>query len=290
MDENRTCSEIIKLNYHSLSKSEKKVADYILATGYQVSEMALSELAAVCEVSEPSVIRFSKSIGFKGYSELKAQVLRDWGKEESTAPQIQLIDLNFTKKDTIRDVPEKIFHSTIRGLEDTMKIFDYGAFEQAVTAILNADKIDVFGVGTSGSVALDFVSRLIRIGLNARFFADNHLEQLSCVSLGEKDVAIAISHSGSTMDIINTLKIAKQSGAKTISLTNYKASIIAGYSDIQLLTGDHETTFYSETMVSRISLLAIVDMLYMGILLSDYDKFTSRLHTVNKLVETKNYK
>lgn len=291
MLDNQSYSEAIKLNYPSLSKSEKKIADYVLAEGYKVSKLTLSELARLTNVSDPSVVRFTKAVGFNGFSDFKSQVLRDWGKETSTINNAatKLVDLNFSPEDKIEDLPQKIVNSSIKALEDTMKIFNFEAYEKAINLIVNANRIEVFGVGTSGSIALDFVSKLIRIGLDARFFTDNHLEQLSCLSLNENDVAIAISHSGSTIDAVDTLKIAKTSGAKTIALTNYKASSISQYSDIDLLTGDHETTFYSETMVSRMSLLSLVDMLYMGILLSDYDKYTATLHKVNTLVGNKNY-
>ncbi|MGX7196475.1 MurR/RpiR family transcriptional regulator [Enterococcus olivae] len=289
MENNQLYSEIIKLKYNSLSKTEKKVADFILDTGYQVSEMALSELSGTVGVSDPSVVRFTKALGFKGYSDFKSHVLRDWGKESSSSDTKKFVDINFSPNDTLDSIPEKIIRNTIQGLEDTLKIFNTTSYQEAVKAILQAQRIEVFGVGTSGSIALDFVSKLIRIGLNARFFTDNHLEQLSCVSLSKNDVAIAISHSGSTIDVVDTLQIAKEAGAKTIALTNYKASHISKYADIELLTGDHETTFYSETMISRTSLLSIVDMLYMGILISDYENFTSRLHKVNILVEKKNF-
>lgn len=281
--------EIIKLKYNALSKAEKKIADFILSTGFSVSEMTLSELAKTAGVSDPSVVRFTKALGFKGFSDFKNHVLLDIGKERSSAQTDKFIDLNFSQSDTFDSIPEKVVSSTISGLQDTMKIFNYEAFKHAVNAIVSANRIEVFGVGNSGSIALDFVSKLVRIGLNANYYADNHLSQLSTVSLGEKDVAIAISHSGSTIDVVDTLRIAKEAGAKTIALTNYKAAHISSYADVELLTGDHETTFYSETMISRISLLAIVDMLYMGILLSDYETFTSRLHKVNILVEKKNY-
>lgn len=289
MSEKQLYTETIKLKYNSLSKSEKKVADFILSVGYQVSEMTLSELAKAANVSDPSVVRFTKAIGFEGYSDFKSHVLKDWGKESSESSFTKFIDLNFSPSDNLESIPEKIIRNTIQGLEDTLKILDNDAYQEVVQAIIAANRIEVFGVGTSGSIALDFVSKLIRIGLNAHFFSDNHLEQLNCMSLSENDIAIAVSHSGSTIDIVNTLKIAKETGAKTIALTNYKASHISKYADIELLTGDHETTFYSETMVSRTSLLSIVDMLYMGILTSHYETFTSRLHHVNKLVENKNY-
>ena len=289
MDNSRLYFETIKIKYHSLSKSEKKIADFILDTKYKVSKMTLSELAKSVGVSEPSVVRFTKALGYKGFSDFKTQVIKDWGKESTVSQAKKFIDLNYSDADTLDSIPEKVVQNTIKGLEDTIKVLDPQAYEEAVKAIIKADQIEIFGLGNSGSIALDFASKLIRIGLNVRYFSDNHLSQLDCISLNKNDVAIAISHSGSTIDVINTLKIAKDAGAKTIALTNYKASHITAYADIELLTGDHETTFYSETMVSRTSLLAIVDMLYIGILTSDYDTFTSKLHKLNLIVENMNY-
>lgn len=290
MNEEISCTELIKRKYAQLSKSEKLVADYVLGMGHEITRLSLAETAKNAQVSDPTVVRFTKAIGLSGYSELKMLIMKDWGKETvEKADSPVLLDLHITPEDTIEDLPEKITNITIRGLQDSLKIFDGATFKKAISLLLNAERIDVFGVGTSSSIALDFVSKLIRIGLDARYFADNHLEQLSCLSLGEKDVAVAISHSGSTIDVVDSLKLAKENGASTIVLTNYKASAISEFSDVELLTGDFETTFYSETMVSRTSLLAFVDMLYMGLLLSNYEEFTSRLEKVNKLVKGKNY-
>lgn len=290
MNEEISCIELIKRQYSKLSKSEKLVADYVLRIGHDITRLSLAETAKNAQVSDPTVVRFTKAIGLSGYSELKMLIMKDWGKETVAEPDNSvLLDLHITPEDTIEDLPEKITNITIKGLQDSLKIFDGEAFKKSVNLLLNANRIDVFGVGTSSSIALDFVSKLIRIGLDARYFADNHLEQLSCLSLGEKDVAVAISHSGSTIDAVDTLRLAKESGASTIALTNYKASAISEFSDVELLTGDFETTFYSETMVSRTSLLAFVDMLYMGLLLSNYEEFTSRLEKVNELVKDKNY-
>lgn len=285
-----SCIELIKRQYAKLSKSEKLVADYVLLMGHEITKLSLAESAKNAQVSEPTVVRFTKAIGLSGYSELKLLIMKDWGKETVVeSSNSALLDLHISSEDKIEDLPEKITNITIKGLQDSLKIFDIETFKEAIDLLLNANRIDIFGVGTSSSIALDFVSKLVRIGLNARYFADNHLEQLSCLSLGENDVAIAISHSGSTIDAVDTLRLAKESGASTIALTNYKASAISKYADLELLTGDFETTFYSETMVSRTSLLAFVDMLYMGLLLSHYEEFTSRLEKVNALVKDKNY-
>ncbi|RBP63347.1 RpiR family transcriptional regulator [Alkalibaculum bacchi] len=290
MIKERSYEELIKASYSNLSNSEKKVADYILLNGHEVTKLSLCDLAQEISISEPTIIRFAKHIGLSGYSELKLKIMKDWGKKTvSNTDDSLLIDLHIGPEDKLEDLPEKVINITIKGLHDTLNIFNTDNFKKAISVISSANRIDIFGVGNSASIAQDFISKLIRIGLTARFYADNHLQQLSCLSLTNDDVVIAITHSGSTKDVIDTLKLAKEAGATTIALTNYKASLISKYADIELLTGDYETTFYSETMVSRISQLAIVDMLYMGILLSDYEKYTKRLDRVNVLVESKNY-
>lgn len=280
----------IKSAYARLGRSEQKVADFVLSHGPEVARMPVAALAHECGVSDPTVVRFANHIGFEGYSDFKLEVMRDWGKkagEENPSPL--LVDLYVKPDDRLEDIPAKMINTTIRALNDTLKMMNIPAYRQAVAAIVNAGVIDIYGVGNSGSIANDLMNKFLRIGLNARAFYDNHLQQISSLSLTQRDVAIGISHSGSTRDVVDTLKLARESGAVTIALTNFKASKITEFADIELLTGDFETTFYSETMVSRISLLAIVDMLYMGVLLSDYERFTTHLNRVNKLVETKNY-
>lgn len=280
----------IKSAYARLGRSEQKVADFILLRGPDAARMSVATLALQCGVSDPTVVRFANHIGFSGFSDFKLELMKDWGqKTVRENPLPLLVDLYVNADDRLDDIPAKMVNTTIRALTDTLKMMDLAAYRQAVTAIVNAGIIDIYGVGNSGSIGNDLMNKFLRIGLNARAFQDNHLQQISSLSLTKRDVAIGISHSGSTRDVVDTMKLARESGATTIALTNFKASKITEYADIELLTGDFETTFYSETMVSRISLLAIVDMLYMGVLLSDYETFAGRLNRVNKLVEKKNY-
>ncbi|MCC5467246.1 MurR/RpiR family transcriptional regulator [Pelosinus baikalensis] len=291
MNSERTFEDKIKTVYNHLSKSEKKVADYVLEHGHEVTRLPLTDLAQKSQVSEPTVVRFTKRVGFSGYSDLKLSIMKDWGKKTVIQDNnvSLLIDLHVNKDDKLEDIPGKMIHITMKALQDTLRIIDISEYLKAVKSLSEANIIDIYGVGNSGSITNDLMNKLMRIGLNARAFNDNHLQQISATHLTKDDVAIAISHSGSTKDVIDTLKIAKENGARTIALSNYKASEISKYADIQLFTGDFETTFYSETMVSRISQLAIVDMLYMGLLLSDYSKYTNRLDKINLLVEKKNY-
>lgn len=281
----------IKNMYNTLRDSEKKVADYVLLNGYSISKMTLANLSKEVGVSEPTIIRFVKGIGCSGYSEFKMGLMKEWGREsvgEKLSSEL-LVELHIDENEKIEDIPSKMIGMTVRALEDTLKIIDTDNYKRAIKMIKTSSIIDVYGVGNSGSIASDIMNKLLRIGLNCRAYSDNHLQQICASHLTKKDLAIAVSHSGSTMDTVNALKIAKESGAKTIALTNFKASAISEYADITLYTGDVETTFYSETMISRIAQLAIVDMLYMGILLSDYSLYTKRLDKINLLVKEKNY-
>lgn len=281
----------IKKSYGSLRPSEKKVADYVLLKGYAISSMSLAELAADAGVSEPTVMRFVKSLGLSGFKEFKLGLMKDWGKEdvEGKSGSNLLVELHISEKDRIEDIPSKIIGLTIKALEDTLKIISIDDYRKVIAMICESNIIDVYGVGNSASVASDLMVKLVRIGLNCRNFSDNHVQQICAGHLTTRDLAIAISHSGSTIDTVNTLKIARESGAKTVAITNFKGNHISQYADITIYTGDVETVFYSETMASRISQLAIVDMLYMGILLSDFGLYTNRLDKINLLVKEKNY-
>lgn len=281
----------IKNAYNTLRSSEKKVADYVLLNGHSVSTMTLAQLSKEAGVSEPTIVRFVKSIGCSSYSKFKMELIKDWGRESvvQKSDSELLVELHIDKNDKVEDIPEKMIGMTIKALEDTYKIIDTDNYKKAIKMIKSANIIDVYGVGNSGSIASDIMNKFLRIGLNCRAYSDNHIQQICANHLTNKDLVIAISHSGSTIDTINALKIAKKAGAQTIALTNYKATTISEYADIIFYTGDSETTFYSETMVSRISQLAIVDMLYMGILVSDYDLYTKRLDKINLLVKDKNY-
>lgn len=291
MNSNESYEDKIKKLYNTLSSSEKRVADYVLLNGHTVSKITLANISKEIGVSEPTIMRFVKRIGYGGYSEFKLNLMKDWGRKSvaEKSDNKLLVDLHIKENEKIEDIPSKMIGMTIKALEDTLKIVDLDNYKRAIKVIQNSNIIDVYGVGNSGSIANDIMNKFLRIGLNCRAYSDNHLQQICASHLTKKDLAIAVSHSGSTIDTVNALKIAKESGAKTIALTNFKASSISEYADITLYTGDVETTFYSERMVSRISQLVIVDMLYMGILLTDYNLYTNRLDKINLLVKEKNY-
>lgn len=281
------CSIKVRSVYPSMTKSEKAVADYVLAAPEAVLDRSLLDLSRDIKVSEASVIRFCRRLGYSGFNELKLQVAIELGEGKKNSYELDR-GLDMFENSGLSDIPRLIIDRSIRGLKDTMKIFDDKEYQRAVEALRQAGKVALYGIGNSASVADDAQKKFMRIGVNCSVFGDGHMQIMSAVNLGQGDVAIGISHSGRTKDIIQALKLAKKAGATTICITNYEASFISEVSDIMLLTAAGlENSFDSETMASRIAQLAIIDMLYLGIILDDYKGYRKKLADIDSMMRDK---
>lgn len=138
--------------------------------------------------------------------------------------------------------------------------------------ICEANKIVVFGLGNSASIAIDACHKFLRTGLNAVSYSDNHMQVIAASHLTPKDVVIGVSHSGSSKDIVEALKRARECGATTISITNKGKSPILKYSYIVLSTSSQETEYNILALNSRIVQLAIVDTLYFYVVYNRSDQ------------------
>lgn len=271
----------IKQCYPELRPSERRVADYVLLHPDRVGELTLAALAGEAGVSEPTVLRLVHALGYHGLGELRLALAR-----ESGGPRV---DLRVAPGDRLSELPDRLIGQAVAALEDTRATLDRERFSQAVALLASARHIDVYGVGNSEAVAVDLVTKLLRIGLPCRFYADSHLQQIAACGLGPGDAAVGISHSGATRDTVDALRIAREQGAATIAITNFRGAHVLEWADVALVTGDVETGFDTETMASRISQLAIVDSLYMGLVLQDYEGRAAFLEKVNRMVSRKVY-
>ncbi|WP_030941169.1 MurR/RpiR family transcriptional regulator [Streptomyces sp. NRRL S-646] len=145
-----------------------------------------------------------------------------------------------------------------------------GAPPPAAAAV--ARRIDVYGVGASGLVAQDLTQKLLRIGLIAQAHSDPHLAVTNAVQLRSGDVAIAITHSGSTGDVIEPLRVAFERGATTVAITGRPDGAVAQYADHVLTTSTaRESELRPAAMSSRTSQLLVVDCLFVGVAQKTYE-------------------
>ncbi len=240
--------------YPKLSKAEKKIADYLLQNPRKIVTSAISELAELSGSSEATIVRFSKKLGFCGYQELKISI--------AAQGNYQTTQENITIKDTPKEVFNKVCDDIYSSLEKTKLIINDEAFTNACELILNAKRILIFGLGSSASVAADITHKLLRLGFNAVTYSDNHMQTIAAAHVNSECLIIAFSHSGSSKDIIEALKIAKANGCPVVSVTDKGKSPIYKVSDYVINTDANEDNYSLLGLSSRISQLAIVDSIY----------------------------
>ena len=192
------------------------------------------------------------------------------------------------KKTGLEEIPVNITMTTERMLEETLKNFPGKTYKRVVEALRNARIIDIYSVENSEVVAVDLLTKLLYLGLPCRHFTDCYLQQIAAGQLTERDVAVGISYSGESKDTVDAVRAAKRSGACTVAVTNFKDSTIAKYADILICTSQDQH-FYGNAIFSRSAQLLIVDMIYMGLISSDYDHYVKQLNKCEKVVRSKAY-
>lgn len=246
----------ISSRYKTLTNSEKLVADAVLQHTLEILDESVIGLAEMAGVGEATVIRFCRKLGFKGFQSFKMILAAEIMQNNSQTQQDDT-EGNSEQKHLIN--MQNIYQAAI---EDTVKMLDMEKVEEACRAILGSKKLLFFGVGTSGLTALEAKFRLMRIGFNVDAATDGHMMAMQAALLENTGVAVGISYSGGTIDTVEALCEAKKSGAKTICITHYYNSEITKYADICLLVGARELPTNGTTLVTKASMLFILDFLY----------------------------
>lgn len=244
----------LKIQYETFSKSEKKIADYIMEHPDDVLPMYITELAEHSGSSEATIVRFCRKLGFDGYQQFKLALAK--------TADIRPVSENITSNDSAYGILSKVCEDIYCSLEKTMQTIDENALQCCCEKLLMANKILIFGLGNSASVALDACHKMFRLGLNAIAYTDNHMQAIAASHADKQSVIIGISHSGHSRDIVQALQTAKDRGATTISLTSEKKSPIVKVSDVVLYTVSDETNYRILGLSSRIAQLAIIDTIY----------------------------
>jgi RpiR family transcriptional regulator, carbohydrate utilization regulator len=247
--------------YSSLSSSEKKVADYILEHSNETIRMTLADVAQETNVSDATVLRFCRSVGYKRWLEFKIDLTQTL----PTFPE-QILD-EVIEGDSPGTIAKKVFNKSIQAITDTMVAIDDASYSKALNLIKNSKKILLVGVGTSGPIVNELNNRLLRLGLNCHVQTDSYIQTMESALLTSEDLVIAISQTGDSHDPLRTITLAKSKGASVIVITGNTASKLTDHADVVLLSVSHETRV--ETIASRIAQYAIIHALYVGLAMQD---------------------
>jgi len=248
----------------SLSPAEQRVAKLVVADPADAARRTITDLATAAQTSEATVIRFCRSVGMEGYPQLRIRLAAEAARRIEP-PDARVVGGDIPPGADMDQIIATIAFNDARAVEETAEQLDPAVCDQVVDAINAASRVDIYGAGASGFVALDFQQKLHRIGRTAFYWPDVHTALASAALLGKGDVAIGISHTGTTADVIEILEVARARGATTVALTNYPRSPVTEVADHILTTAARETTYRSGAMASRLAQLTVVDCLFVGV-------------------------
>jgi RpiR family carbohydrate utilization transcriptional regulator len=238
-----------------LRKSDQKVAEIVLARPAEVVDMTLGMLAQVADVSEPTVIRFCTAIGCDGFRDMRTKLARSLAFARSTSHTA------ISAGDDFNMIITKIFDYNLASLNWAQAHLDRLQMAAAVDVLAVARRIEFFGFGASGIVALDAQQKFPLFGVPCGTPLDAHQMFMTAEMLNAGEVAVAISNTGHSMQIVRATEVARKRGAKTIGITGTAGSPLLEQCDVGLVVETFENTDIYTPTASRLSHLVVIDIL-----------------------------
>jgi RpiR family transcriptional regulator, carbohydrate utilization regulator len=273
---------LIRSSIDSLRNSEKKVAKCVLKDPEAVITTSITELAEKARTSEPTVIRFCRRLGLGGYMELRLNLARD-------LPSAQYIFENVGDSDSLAEIAGKILNAHREAITNTLNKLNLDDLDAAARTLQSARRIEFYGLGGSAIVALDAHHKFFRLGIPCVTYDDPHMQVMSAALLSPTDVVMAVSHTGSTKDIIESVKVARKAGAKVIGILGSENAPLSKICDIALSVFSREAALRLAPMTSRLVQLAVIDVLFVTVAMHDFSATRERLDKVKRSLVGKRY-
>ncbi len=272
--------ERIKAVLDTLSKSERKVADLVLAQPNLVANAPIAQIAELSDVSQPTVIRFCRSLNCSGLQDFKLRLTR------SLVSGVPYVHSMVSADDSAHDLAKKLFDNNISHLLRCRNELDTDVLAKAIKILSNTGKIEVWGQGQSGAVAIDAQNKFFRLGVPTVAYTDPHMHGMSASMLKPGDAVIAVSNSGRTLDMLRSVEIARDSGADVIGITHSK-SPMAKRCNICLYADTMEDPDLYTPMITRIVHLVIIDVLAVGVALKRGPELIDQLEKMKRNMKEK---
>lgn len=262
---------------------ERIISDYVLENASEVPGLSVKELAKRSRTSDASVLRFCKTLGCSGYRDFIVQLSSALAVKDNIDEQYTDIQPG----DDLSTIVKNVSYNNCKSIEDTMQVINNEEISRAVELLRSAKRIEFYGIGASGLVCMDAQQKLMRINKTCYALTDGHTQLMAAALMSEDDVAVLVSNSGMTIEILDSLNVIKSTGAKTIAITRYSKSKLANLADVVLYVSTPEVTIRSGAMGSRIAMLNIIDILFSGIASADYRNIKKYLNKTHIMLESK---
>ena len=252
----------IKSLYPSITNSEKQIADFILNKPEEIYRINISGLAGQANVSLPTVSRFAQRLGFNGFKDFKVALIRDIGEGFHFATE----GLN---SGSAEGIVRSVFGKEIANLKETLSNIDCKAVEETASLIMKSERVLLFSVSSSIPTTTDFAWKLSLAGFTCWQNPDVYSQVIMSQNSRKTDLALGVSFSGQSREVVECMRNARQNGVKTVCLTTFMDSPITRYSDIRLYSAPVKDLHRKIDLSSRIAHMVILDAVYLYILLKD---------------------
>lgn len=254
-----------------------KIAAVLIDDPKAPLNLSITELAERAGTSPASVTRFCRMIGYGGFSQLRVGIAEDVGRGGAKAAWIGNIGRSFGPDDPPDEIRNSLLNTHVASLQTTASVLDMSTAIRVAGKIVQARHLDVYGVGGSALTALETEVRLYRIGINVHPWSEVHNGLTSAAILDADCVAMGISNTGRTEETIQMLTVAKAAGAYTVAMTGNPDSPLAKIADDVLLVASPHGYLQPADLSARLCQLFVVDLLYLLVAQSDFDKTTRLL-------------
>ena len=248
----------IKKSLPDLRKSEQTVAEFVLKDPKSIVMMKTAEASNEMGISEPTLIRFCKAIGFSGFQEFKINL------SQQLAADDYFVMYEINEDDSIHELCEKVFDTTISEILNVRSQIDQDILENAIEILVNAKRVEFYAFGGSAPVAMDGQHKFFRLKISSSYISDPHLQFMSANSLEKDDVVVAISQSGTTSALIDSVKIVRKNGVKVIGIMPGNTPL-SNLCDFPLTIDVGVENRITKPVTSRIAYTAVIDVLTMGV-------------------------
>lgn len=279
----------IRHKYNTLSASQKLIADHILNDQKHAVMSTISDLAKSCNVSETTVMRFIKKLGYTSFQIFRidmAHEITEISYDQKSPHKLKIEDgyQDISTDDDVATINQKVIQSASIAINDLKSLIDPASIEAVVTLFSKADKLLFYGSGGSDVIALDGYHKFLRLGFNVTTHSNSHFMMIQAAHLSQTDIAVLISHTGESREVLEIAENAKKQGAKIICITSYINSNLAKLSDIALFSSTNQLKYYTDAMVSRILQLVILDMIFVSVSLRLGDRGKDSIYRSRKAI------
>lgn len=255
----------IQMHYGSLRPAERIVADYLRNNAGTRLDASITEFARSLGVSEATISRVSRALGYDGFPSLKLSV----AEESNRSFSFTNVPSGLAETDPMITLSDKLSLTLANSLRETHMMLDADRLEKVVEAISTSSMTVFVGVGGAASVCDEAVHMLLKAGIDATSYRDGYSQIVASATMNETRTLVGISHTGHTETVANALTLARNKGAKTIAITSDPESIVAKAAELQLITWHHSTPqvpLYGDFLEGRICELYLIDLIYLGLL------------------------